>query len=315
MHVLITGNAGFIGSNAIEFLHQKGHKCFGIDCLSDYYSVDQKKENLTEQSKLGIDYLVGDLNDDEVYQKIPQDIDIIIHCAAQPGISDGVSLDTYLKNNVYATDKLVAWASKLPHLKLFINISTSSVYGVYAVCKEDEVLSPNSYYGITKATAEQLVMSAQRKSKLTACSLRLYSVYGPRERTDKLYPKLIEAAFTQKEFPLYQGSINHLRSYTYVKDVCKAFEKCIENAENLNGQIINIGNVEESTTQDAIKLVEDISGKKITLSIKQAREGDQLRTCAITQKAQQLLDYSPKTSLSEGIKQHINWFQKKKLKH
>ncbi|MDT8348087.1 MAG: GDP-mannose 4,6-dehydratase, partial [Flavobacteriaceae bacterium] len=120
----------------------------------------------------------------------------------------------------------------------------------------------------------------------------------------------IQAAFTEEAFPLCSGSLNHLRSYTYITDVCQAIEKCILNSDHLNGQIINIGNEEENTTEDAIKLVEKTTGKKIKLSIKPPREGDQLRTCAINQKAQALLNYSPSTSLKEGIRQHILWYQK-----
>jgi nucleoside-diphosphate-sugar epimerase len=110
------------------------------------------------------------------------DVDFVYHLAAQPGISATVPLQTYVRNNIVATHRLLEVAKKVASLKCFINISTSSVYGAHATDSEEAPPKPTSYYGVTKLAAEQLALAYHRQGQLPACSLRLFSVYGPRER-------------------------------------------------------------------------------------------------------------------------------------
>jgi len=197
----------------------------------------------------------------------------------------------------------------LKDLKLFANIGTSSIYGLEATFPEDIAPKPASHYGVTKLAAEQLVLQKSREKLFKSCSLRLYSVIGPRERPEKMYTKLIACAFNDRAFPLYQGSASHLRSFTYVGDIVDGIVSTINNETKVDGEIINLGTEVEHTTQEGIEAVEKIIGKSIKIDNVAARAGDQLRTKANIDKARRLLDYNPQTTLLEGVRSQVEWYK------
>ncbi|WP_281237679.1 NAD-dependent epimerase/dehydratase family protein [Flavobacterium praedii] len=309
MKILVTGAAGYIASHTAERLHSLGHEVVGLDNFSDYYDVSLKQMNANALNVKGIKINTIDLRDVAQLQTLPVDFDYIFHFAAQPGISATSSFEDYLSNNVIGTKNLLDFALKNKELALFVNIATSSIYGIHATFDETVVPSPASFYGVTKLAAEQLILASSRLGQLKACSLRLYSVYGPRERPEKLYTKLIANAFNNVPFPLFKGSENHLRSFTYVQDIVDGVVSVIGKADLVNNEIINLGTEEENTTQQGIEIVEQILNKKIDLQIVDARTGDQLRTKAVIEKARRLLGYNPKTSLYEGLKEQVQWYQ------
>jgi UDP-glucuronate 4-epimerase len=315
MKILVTGAAGFIGSHTAEWLHFLGHKVIGLDNFSDYYDVSLKQLNANELNAKGIIIEKIDLRNALQLQELPTDFDYIFHFAAQPGISSTSSFEDYLSNNVIGTKNLLDFALKNQNLNLFVNIATSSIYGIHATFDESVAPSPASFYGVTKLAAEQLVLASSRLGQLKACSLRLYSVYGPRERPEKLYTKLIANASNDIPFPLYKGSEKHLRSFTYVQDIVDGVVSVIGKEDLVNNEIINLGTEEENSTQSGIEIVEQILYKKIDLQIVEARIGDQLRTKAVIDKARKLLGYDPKTTLFEGLKAQVQWFQDNFLKH
>jgi UDP-glucuronate 4-epimerase len=175
MRILVTGAAGFIASHLCEKLADLGHEVLGVDNFNDYYNPELKKLNADDLAKKGVKIFTVDLNADlsEVFEK---PYDYIYHLAAQPGISSDTTLEEYVNNNIYATQNLIEAVLKFnPDLKSFINIATSSVYGVEATVDEQVPAKPVSFYGTTKLAAEQLVLGLQRLGKLNACSIRLYS--------------------------------------------------------------------------------------------------------------------------------------------
>lgn len=309
MKVLITGAAGFIGSHTAERLQQEGFKVIGVDNFSDYYSVSLKKLNAEALEKKGINIEKMDLREVPDYDKLPVDLDFIIHFAAQPGISASSTFEEYLTNNVIATQNLLEFAHRNKNLKHFFNIATSSIYGLEATFPETVAPKPASWYGVTKLAGEQLVLAESRGKKLKATSLRLFSVYGPRERPEKLYTKLIACAFKDEAFPIYEGSEKHLRSFTYVGDIVDGIYKALQQHKKIDGEIINLGAENENKTQDGIELVEELLGRRIKLETVAKRSGDQFRTLANIQKAKKLLGYQPETSLREGLKQQIKWYK------
>ncbi|MEP2934914.1 MAG: NAD-dependent epimerase/dehydratase family protein [Gilvibacter sp.] len=307
MKILVTGAAGFIGSHTAERLHAMGHEVIGVDNFSDYYDVALKEANAQELKNAGIQVLELDLREPIAYEALPKDIDYIFHFAAQPGIATTSTFHEYLTNNVIATQQLLYFARTCDDFRQFVNIATSSIYGLEATFNEDHVPKPASHYGVTKLAAEQLVLAYTRANLMQGCSLRLYSVYGPRERPDKLYTKLIECGLNDTSFPLFEGSDTHLRSFTYVQDIVDGIVSVIGKEAVVNGEIINLGTEVESTTAQGIATVEEILGKKIQLEIKPKRPGDQSRTCAVIDKARRLLDYNPQTTLKEGLEAQVAW--------
>jgi len=307
--VLVTGAAGFIGSHMCEFLVDKGFGVIGVDCFTNYYSKKLKELNAKEIKKKGVKLHITDLTLKNFSKKIKPNFEYIYHFAAQPGISDKVSFETYVKNNIYATQNLINFALKNKKLKCFVNISTSSVYGYEATVPETAISKPASFYGVTKLAAEQLVLSQYRQNGFPACSIRLYSVYGPRERPEKLYTKLIKSIIENKSIPLFKGSENHSRSFTYVKDVVKGLFTITQNPKKCIGQIINLGSDSERKTIEGIRIIEKLLNKKAKIVKHPARAGDQIKTCAVIDKAKKLLNYNPTTKLEDGLEEQVKWYK------
>lgn len=309
MKILVTGAVGFIGSHTCERLHDLGHEVIGLDNFNNYYSLALKTLNEKTLLKKGIKIITADLRDLDFAESLPKDINYIFHFAAQPGISASSTFEDYFTNNILATKNLTDYALHCPNLELFVNIGTSSIYGLEATFPETEAPKPASYYGVTKLTAEQLVLQKSREKQFKSCSLRLYSVIGPRERPEKMYTKLIACAFNGEAFPLYDGSATHLRSFTYVGDIVDGIVSVIGKEAIVDGEIINLGTEVEHTTQDGIEAVEQVIGQSITIHQVKARVGDQLRTKANIDKAKQLLNYNPQTTLLEGVTAQVNWYK------
>ncbi|MBT8270266.1 MAG: NAD-dependent epimerase/dehydratase family protein [Bacteroidia bacterium] len=314
MRILVTGAAGFIGSHTAERLLEMGYEVIGVDNFSEYYDVSLKRMNADAVKEKGGRILEFDLRDIEGYKNLPSDIDYIFHYAAQPGISASSSFEDYLTNNVFATKNLIDWALGLENLKMFVNIGTSSIYGLEATFPEDVAPKPASFYGVTKLAAEQLVLQKSREKQMKACSLRLYSVIGPRERPEKMYTKLIACGLDSKPFPLFEGSKEHLRSFTYVGDIVDGVVSIMGKESLVDGEVINIGTEAEHTTAEGIEAVEQVLGKSIDINTIPKRAGDQLRTKANIDKARQLLNYNPQTSLIDSVRSQVDWYKKNFLK-
>ena len=307
MKVLVTGAAGFIGSHTAERLKTMGHSVIAVDNFSPYYDVSVKQRNAAELAQQGITVQNIDLREGKLEETLPTDVEYIFHFAAQPGISQKSSFEDYLTNNIIATQRLLQYTQHCLDFKYFVNIATSSIYGLVATFPEDAAPKPASYYGVTKLAAEQLVLAYERDGLLKGCSFRLYSVYGPRERPDKLYTKLIQCGLEGTAFPLFEGSEKHLRSFTYVQDIVDGIVAVFGKEETCSGEVINLGTETESTTAAGIATVESILGSKIAMDIQPPRPGDQSRTCANIDKAKELLNYNPQTTLREGLEAQVEW--------
>jgi nucleoside-diphosphate-sugar epimerase len=309
VNILVTGVAGFIGSHAAERLQNLGHSVIGVDNFSDYYDVKLKKLNAKAVEDRGVKVITLDLRTSNLSQELPNNINYIFHFSAQPGISVSSTFEDYFSNNILATKNLIDFALSCQDLKLFVNIATSSIYGLEATYPEDFPPKPASYYGVTKLAAEQLVLQKSREKKMISCSLRLYSVIGPRERPEKMYTKLIDLGLKGKTFPLFEGSDKHLRSFTYVGDIVDGIVSVLGKEAIVNGEIINLGTEVEHTTQEGIEAVEEVLGITIKINVIPKRIGDQLRTKANIDKARLLLNYNPQTTLLESVRHQVKWYK------
>ena len=308
MNILVTGAAGFIGSHLTERLLELGHSVRAVDAMTDTYSTALKALNARQIHGRGATFFKTDLAVDDLYDVI-DGIDVVFHLAGQPGISTVLPFDVFARNNMVATARLLDAVHNTGGLKGFINVSTSSVYGADATGDESTATAPTSSYGVSKLAAEQLVLARARDGSLPACSLRLYSVYGPRERPEKLYTRLIASLLEDREFPLFAGSLEHQRSYTYVADVVDGMIAAMSRIDACAGEIFNLGAATSISTREAIHAAETLIGKQARVVIHPKRPGEQWRTHANIAKARQWLGYAPRHGLHQGLASQIEWYR------
>lgn len=307
MKIFITGIAGAIGSHIAERFVARGDEVTGMDAYTDFYDPRAKRRTADELAARGVRIAEANLATDDLSALIPEDADFIFHTAAQPGISARLSYAPFLRDNIVATHRMLETLRRRTRLGGLVFISTSSVYGIYANGDEETPPSPASDYGVTKLSAEQDALAAYRDAGMPVTALRLFSIYGERERPDKLFRKLIAAIDSDVPFPLYDGARAHRRSYTYVGDVVDACELVCEKFSVCRGEIFNIGSDVTSTTGEGIDLVEKLMGKKGAYETLPPRAGEQLATSANIAKARKILGYEPKTKLGEGLAREIAW--------
>ena len=293
MRYAVTGAAGFIGSHLAEALLAAGHDVLAIDCFTDYYDVARKEENARE-----LDVQVLDLAEDELDFS---GLDGVFHLAGQPGArSFGDVFPLYLRRNVLATQRVFE-AAVAAGVKV-VWASSSSVYGDAEryPTPEDAAPRPNNPYGITKLTCESLHDAYARVFGLEAVGLRYFTVYGPRQRPDMAFARIVEALASGGRFELFG---NTSRSFTYVGDVVEATIAALRAQPG----VYNVGGGDEATMLEAIALLEGVSGRRLALTDGPPQVGDMKRTKADTTRIEQEIGWRASTPLRDGLARHWEW--------
>jgi UDP-glucuronate 4-epimerase len=294
---VVTGAAGFIGSHLAEALQSAGHEVLGIDCFTDYYDPAVKERNAS-----GLDVRRLDLARDELDFT---DWDGIFHLAGQPGVrSFGDVFPLYIERNVLASQRVFE-AAALAGARVVFS-SSSSVYGEAEQYPTPEETPPRplSPYGITKLACEHLARASGRSFGLDAVVLRYFNAYGPRQRPDMAFPRVVAALIEGRPFTLY-GDGEQSRSFTYVGDVVAASMLAMEEAAP--GSIYNVGGGQEATMNETIAMLETIAGRQLDVRRGEAIAGDQRRTKADTTRIRNDLGWQPTTTLDEGLKAQWEW--------
>ena len=305
-NVVVTGAAGFVGSHLSEQLIARGHSVVGIDAFIPYYPRSLKERNLTlllQEPKFS--FHEADLRKADL-QPLLEDADAVFHLAAMAGLlRSWQEFDDYVSCNINATQRLLAAACDVgvPH---FLQISTSSVYGRFATGDEESPLVPISPYGITKLAAENLCRAYAENYDLPVTILRLFSVYGPRQRPDMGYNIFIRSIL-QDELITVDGDGTDSRSNTYVTDCAHGLILAFEQPEKSSGQTFNIGGGEEVSVNQVLQTLQELSGREARIAHGPRRPGDQRRTVADISKATELLTYHPSTTIVEGLASQLAW--------
>jgi nucleoside-diphosphate-sugar epimerase len=295
MRALVTGAAGFIGSHLAESLHALGHDVTGIDCFTDYYDPALKDENARDLEVARID-----LAEDELDFR---GIDCVFHLAGQPGVrSFGDVFPLYLRRNVLASQRVFEAAARDGARVVFA--SSSSVYGSSEryPTPEDTPPQPLSPYGITKLACENLAAAYVREFGLDCVVLRYFNAFGPRQRPDMAFTRIVNALCSGDTFAIF-GDGDQSRGWTYVGDVVDATVAAGERGSGM----YNVGGAIEASLNDSIELLERISGQTLDVRREPAVPGDQRRTRADTTRIRGELGWSPKVSLEEGLLAQWQW--------
>ena len=313
--ILITGCAGFIGSTLTDRLLALGHRVVGLDNFCDFYSEDLKRKNITAaMAHNHFELIELDLRDrDAVLEAFARtQPEAVIHLAAMAGVRPSIERPAYYTAvNVDGTVNVLDGAVAAD-ARRFLFTSSSSVYGnnpKVPFSEDDAVDHPISPYAATKKAGELLCYTYHHLHHLPIFCLRLFTVFGPRQRPDLAIGKFLRLAQQGKPIPMF-GDGSTSRDYTFVEDIvsgyCAALERC--GTPGLPGyRIYNIGGNHPVSLSEMIDIIGQVTGQRLTIDRKPMQPGDVERTYADLTRSHTELGYSPKTTLAQGIAKQWEW--------
>jgi UDP-glucuronate 4-epimerase len=297
---LVTGCAGFIGSHLVERLLRQGDDVVGVDTFTDYYPRERKEANLAAaQSHARFSFMELDLASASLGPLVAE-TDGVFHLAAQPGVrgSWGETFVVYVRDNIHATQRLLEAAAAAK--RRVVMASSSSVYGnaeTYPTSEETQP-RPLSPYGVTKMACELLARSYLDSFGLEVVSLRYFTVYGPRQRPDMAFSRIISSLLSGSTFRLF-GTGRQSRDFTYVDDAVEATVAAMESRPA--SRIYNVGGGSETTLERVIEICEGLAGRSLDVRYEPSAAGDVHRTSADTSLLRSELSWTPRTALEEGL--------------
>lgn len=310
--LLITGAAGFIGSNLVDRLIND-YNIIVVDDFNDFYSPDIKRNNIINHLKCNNYKLYElDIANFESLKKVFEEnkIDKVVHLAARAGVRPSL-IDPllYTRTNITGTVNLLE-LSRLFNVKHFVFGSSSSVYGISEKGPFNEtfdITKPISPYASTKASGESICYTYSHLYDMSIVCLRFFTVYGPRQRPDLAIHKFTKLISEGKPIPVF-GDGTTKRDYTFIDDILQGVIASI-NYNKSKYEIINLGESRTVELNYLIELLEQNIGKKAIIERQPLQPGDVPITYADISKAKQLLNYNPSTNIEDGLKEFSKWYK------
>ena len=311
MNILITGGAGFIGSNLTDALLKQKHNVVCLDNFDDFYDPAIKRSNI-RQALNSPNYLLieADIRDSSVLGKIflEHPIDIVIHLAAKAGVRPSLSNPSlYYDVNLMGTLTILE-AMKKFNVHKMIMASSSSIYGnneKVPFSENDSVDKPLSPYAASKKAAELLCYTYSTLYQFDIFCMRFFTVYGPRQRPEMAIHQFVRKILNREKIQLYGDGFSR-RDYTYVEDIVQGLVIVLDRLKGY--EIINLGESQPIALRDLISNIESILNRKAIIEWEPGQAGDTEVTFADISKAQRLLNYKPEFSLERGLKNFVVWF-------
>ncbi|MCP4809913.1 MAG: NAD-dependent epimerase/dehydratase family protein [Proteobacteria bacterium] len=306
MHVLVTGGAGFIGSHVVSALAARGDEVTVVDCFDAYYEPALKRANAAAFAP-GVRVVEADLRDRAALGAALDGVDGVIHLAARPGVRRSITEpELYVDNNVRGTQVLLDECSTAGVTNL-VYASSSSVYGARLngpFRESDPVHKPVSPYAATKLAGELLIHAACCTRELQATSLRLFTVYGPRQRPEMAIHLFARKALAGQPIVRF-GDGTSTRDYTFVTDIVRGMLMSLDQPDGY--RVLNLGS---SSPISLNGLLEGLAGTLgVELRVEQAPDqpGDVPSTFADVTAATKALGWKPTVSLEDGLASFRNW--------
>lgn len=312
--ILITGGAGFIGSNLADTLLARGEKVIVVDSFDDYYSPAVKSDNIQKALQHpSYKMIKGDIQYLSQLVDATNPIDVIVHLAAKVGVRPSLEHpDDVISTNVNGTLSILEFA-KTRSIKKVVFASSSSVYGKnnsMPWVESDLDLQPISPYAASKIAGEKLGYVYSHLYDIRFIALRFFTVYGPRQRPDLAIHKLVKSIVNSEKFEIF-GDGSTQRDYTFIDDIVSGIISAIE-YEGSKFETFNLGNNHSIPLIELVKSIENILAD-YTSNIEYTTEkpGDVSSTCASIEKSQRHLNYNPEVTLKSGLEKFIEWYLEK----
>ena len=305
-HILVTGGAGFIGSEVVRQLSKAGAKII----VFDNYSSGRGKylKGITN-----ISLVRGSITNKRKVNDVVKKVDYIINLAALPFIPDSYYYpNEFFRVNTEGTINVVTASIKSKRLKTFVHISTSEVYGSAKTVpmSEDHPTLPQSTYAASKLAGERAVFTLHKEHNFPAVIIRPFNSYGPRITQPYIIPEIINQVLHTKN-KIKLGNIESSRDFTYVSDTARGIISATMN-ESAVGETINIGSNKSYKIKNLVEIIARIMGKKVEITIdkKRFRPYDVQKLICDNRKAKKLLGWEPEVSIEDGLTRTINWMKK-----
>jgi len=307
----VTGGAGFIGSHLVDRLLRDDWYVTALDNFDPFYDPTVKRTNIAKHLRHARYRLVEmDICDIEQLPLLDGDFNVVVHMAAKAGVRPSIEDPMgYTRTNIQGTQNMLELA-RTRGIQQFVFASSSSVYGVNpdAPWREDRaVLQPISPYAATKVAGELLGHVYSHLHGIRFIALRLFTVYGPRQRPDLAIHKFARLILEGKPVPVY-GDGTSLRDYTYVDDVVAGILAAIEYSGS-QYEVVNIGNSRTVSLLEMVHALEDALGVRVKLDMRPPQPGDVPQTWSDIRKAERLLGWRPLTPFATGLGQFCDWLR------
>jgi dTDP-glucose 4,6-dehydratase len=312
MKLLVTGGAGFIGSNFVRMALTDKFPDFNVEQVTvlDLLTYAGDEENLKPvSSDKRYKFVKGDIRDLELAKKLMQDADQVVHFAAESHVDRSIEGGSeFVSTNVMGTQVLLD-AARSTNIKRFVHVSTDEVYGSISEGSwpEDHPLLPNSPYSASKAGSDLLVRAYNRTHKLDTVITRCSNNYGQYQFPEKVMPLFITNIIEGKKVPLYGNGLN-IRDWLHVDDHCRGIALAL--TKGRAGEVYNIGGGTELTNVELThKILEAMGVGEEFIQPVEDRKGHDLRYSVDISKINKELGYSPQVNFEEGLLQTINWYK------
>jgi dTDP-glucose 4,6-dehydratase len=303
--MLVTGGAGFIGSNFVCHVLDKGNEVITLDALTYAGSRDNLASVLEDPHH---EFVEGDIRDRELVDDLIEDVDVVVNFAAESHVDRSIEgAEPFVSTNVQGTQTLLD-AALDAGVERFLQISTDEVYGqiLEGTFSEDDQLNPRNPYAATKAGADLLAMSYYTTHDLPVLVTRTCNNFGPRQHPEKLIPKFVQKAAAGEDLPVY-GDGSNVREWLFVADNCRAIDRVLREGDV--GEVYNVGSGEELTNLEVSEAILDaVGGSRDQITFVEDRPGHDQRY-ALDDSKVQALGWEPEWSFEEGLRRTIEYYQ------